>query len=1546
MKTEFYDLRNFLYELKEGSILKTGKINKPGFHIISNVLKLNRILANEDSVTEEVRHLMHESLNITGGSEFLRCLDHDNLNQWLDTAFGLIQKSGYSLPDLFDNRLAAHPGRTLFRDMSTQQPAEWTYRQADSMIQEIAAAFYTKFPPGRSNGEKPRVAIFCENSVVSACCDLACLMYDIPDTPLNVYFDNTTLCDIFDSMNINIAVTDTAERCRQLEELNRKTKKRFIIFHTIQSYETDFSNIIYLQEYCKSLGKPHITEILDSRKRNDIRQAATVMFTSGSTGKPKGVSFSVYNIISKRFARAAAVPKIGINETFLCYLPLYHTFGRYLELLGSIFWHGTYVFTGNPSTDTLMSLFPEVAPTVFISIPLRWQQLYEKCIEGIDTNASGIGAAVRAVTGGNLRWGLSAAGWLDPKVFLFFQEHGINLCSGFGMTEATGGITMTPPGKYMENTIGIPLPGVNTYFRENGEMEISGHYIARYFDDVKIGDIIGFPASAETDCKLPTGDVFRVLDSGYLEIIDRVKDIYKNNKGQTVAPRVVESKYGNVPGIKSAFLVGDGKPYNVLFIVPDFDDEILMTSTKEIQREYFRQIIHAANSTLAPYERVINFAVLDRYFEIDKGEITPKGSYNRKIINENYKALIGNLYISNFVLFEFEDIKVQVPRWFFRDLGILEDDIRQETDCLVNERKKRRLTIKKAKNDASFVIGNLEYTISGELIDLGKFVLQPLLWAGNPELINFSPCKEGWDTNPGNISLRVMLAEPGPEHSPAVNSFSMSRIRDNSLIDLNHRMITILFAEEKIAAGTLLDIEPILRKSQGKKTQLIRSRLEALARHPNETIRCQAYRILLVDEPTPDYSKSFPTFLESGLTFLNDRSIREIALDKMEKIRLELLRKRLYNYRAHLGWPCSDITRRQFESIFILLVKFVRYNPEYYESVRTELASWILHRQDPELAELARKYSDEVSEIYEAFLTDNSQDYTEEEWLEKIVFDEEFNSFETDRIKEILVGTSFLKQSVMLAFEEPDFSLADVPPGGIWISRRRAARNSMIYRLAVNTNQRKHFDLQMVIKEDYSSQRNLDTIYWLLAIEGHPFGPKVAPKIGCCKPGLGARSMVFHGDLSLWEKLRQMESIQSIGGKYSKLNQLRRLYISAMTAFFRGWANSGFRITPGFISTNNVIIPELDFKEGAIIISITGWDYYNDTLSIIKPMVHNFYRKILAHYPWIRYQLDLSWIFDSAIEALGMDEAFEFFLCLKSDLLKENVHGNESENLLDLLQQYMNEAKRNYYMPLALLNAIDRYKEWEDSNPNASATAKEDTLAELFRLYDLARFPEIARYSLYRYTYFNEKNPKLCNAFDALLSAMNQNSGKSAVQLIELSDLQGAIESVESLEVFSRMVFPRQKKPKKFELHRKSLEEPVMLHSFISDNFGSNYIMREPSGPGEIGQLFRLFIMEKYPNSFTDDDRYYVVADSAGRIAGGVCFRVLDTETVHLDGVIVNSQLKGRGIGGAMLDDFLNRMVNYNFSIVKTHFYMRNFYEKKGFRVDNKWGALVKYLNE
>ena len=123
-------------------------------------------------------------------------------------------------------------------------------------------------------------------------------------------------------------------------------------------------------------------------------------------------------------------------------------------------------------------------------------------------------------TGGNLKWGLSAAGYLDPDIFRFFHSNKIELISGYGMTEATGGITMTPPGDYVVNSVGKSLPGIELKISDDGELCMRGPYVSNGFYKIK-------NSKSFKEGWFHSGDIFEQKDGHYF-ILDRKKDIYKN----------------------------------------------------------------------------------------------------------------------------------------------------------------------------------------------------------------------------------------------------------------------------------------------------------------------------------------------------------------------------------------------------------------------------------------------------------------------------------------------------------------------------------------------------------------------------------------------------------------------------------------------------------------------------------------------------------------------------------------------------------------------------------------------------------------------------------------------------------------------------------------------------------------------------------------------------------------------------------------------------------------------------------------------------------
>jgi len=1509
---------------------------------------LERIEALLASPRGPERDSSREFLRLTSDPRFLRDLGRPELLvRWAEAAFKLIGRTGYGLRDLFEDRVRESPGRILFQDMSVSPPRVWTYEAAGRHLRETAGAIHAL---AGQDGREPRLAIFAENHAEGAFTDLAGLFFDVLVTPLNPHFNLENLVAIFDALAISMVLANDRERIELLKDVRRRAATPFRILVADPALGDDEAGVLFLPGFCKQLETREADRLLDRRRRFAIDEVATVMFTSGSTGRPKGVSFSTYNLVTKRFARAAALPMVGPDEVFLSFLPLYHTFGRFLEMLGAIYWRGTYVFAGNPSAETLFGLLPRIRPTGFISVPVRWAQLHEKCLERIDAAPPGTEATaiVREIVGPRLAWGLSAAGFLDPRVFRFFGSHGIELMSGFGMTEATGGMTMTPPGGYVDGSHGLPLPGLEARLGPDGELQVSGHYVARYLEDKGPADVIPFPSGDPArDYWLRTGDVFAKDGRGYYQIVDRIKDIYKNNRGQTVAPRKVEDKFAGVPGIKRTFLVGDGRPTNVLFIVPDWSDPVLARGLgADNAREYYRRIVSAANEGLAPYERVVNFDVLDRDFRPDLGELTAKGSFNRKRIEASFAAAIDSLYRRRTVDLRGPGLTVRIPLWFFRDLGILEDEIVRVRDGLHDVNRGLTLPLRKGADVGTWLVGDLEYEIEGGFLDLGVFARQPVLWAGNPSLAAFAPVKEGWDLPLDPATGRVSLPRRRARTYTAAELAPLAKIADPQLARLHVQIGELLFSPDLPPDALLGAVERTFYESPLRMEELVRARLRALAYHPKEKLRCWAYRILLLHDPDIDYGQVMPAFVRSGLPFLNRESIDEIVSTRLGRGRLDAFRVRLRAYRERMAWPVAEPGRRQFERIFRLLADLAVREPSFFSPVRAELASWVLHRSDPGLAVAAEAELDRLVRRSGRHTRAGRLRAEAAKRPPRAVCDDSVTPAEARRVRTALERPGFLRDSIWLTHGAEDFETAEIAPDGIWVSRIYSAPRRTTYRISVNTAAGRHYDLKLVLPDGRRDRAEHETRLWSAALSDQPEGPRVLSPLGATDEKTGAVTWRHLGDLTVWEKIREFAGRRAAEAPLPAPSIWRKLYVEAMSALFRAWQTSGRRILPGRISPVNVVVPELEFRDATVLASLDGWRPSTGPLSIVRPMIEGFYRRTSANYPWSKDHLDLDWVFDAAYDAMGRDTASAFFAELLSELERTAAPVFPGVDLADRLRRYRAEFDASYAIPLPAESAVEAYREWRQADPLAPSRDRERKVLDLHRRYGLERYPEIVRYYLYRHTYFAGRSERIEALFDRLLARLNAALDEPAVHQVELSDLQSALRDERDRLVFSRMVFPRMDPDRQVGVLTQGDEgeRRVVVQSFLTDRAGRPYTFSETVDPAEIGQAYRLFFKENYPKIVSQQDRHFVLKDAQERIVGGLCYRMLSNRVAWIDVIAVTSQLKSSGLGGAALEDFCARQASQGVPLVMTHLYLPGFFLRHGFKLDKRWGALVKNL--
>jgi hypothetical protein len=353
---------------------------------------------------------------------------------------------------------------------------------------------------------------------------------------------------------------------------------------------------------------------------------------------------------------------------------------------------------------------------------------------------------------------------------------------------------------------------------------------------------------------------------------------------------------------------------------------------------------------------------------------------------------------------------------------------------------------------------------------------------------------------------------------------------------------------------------------------------------------------------------------------------------------------------------------------------------------------------------------------------------------------------------------------------------------------------------------------------------------------------------------------------------------------------------------------------------------------------------YHGPLSLVGPLVQNFYRSTIGHYPQCKDYLDPAWIFDACIEGVELDRAMRFFAELREELSRQDLLV-QGKGLSARLADYLDGLSKEPYLPLALLGAVDRFSAWDEANPGATLSAREDAVKLAYRLYRLDRFPESLRYQLYRRTYFARADSMVQTAFDRLLRRLAHPITGAVNHLEELSDLQAELSDAADREAFSRMVFPQAQASQQVEILAVGGDrQQVIVRSSIRDRQGVTYLARDPISPSELGYLYRLFWDAGFPSSVYEGGKYLVAVDEQERVIGGACYRPQNQKIVGLAGVVVTQSLQGRGIAGAILEDLCVRLAGEGFQILKTNFFLKRFYSQHNFRVDAHWGGLVRSL--
>ena len=383
---------------------------------------------------------------------------------------------------------------------------------------------------------------------------------------------------------------------------------------------------------------------------------ATILYTSGTTGEPRGVMLTQENIVSNTLALSEAVG--SRNEMRLVVLPFSHIYARTCDLYSWVQRGSRLILAENPR-ETFMRDCQLVKPLVVNAVPYLYQKLVDLAdaeVEAADEAKPGAEAAepktIRQLLGGRIARCYCGGAALAPTVVERFAEERIPLLPGYGLTEASPVVTVPSHEEFAPTTVGRPLTNIDVRLADDGEVLVRGPSVMK-------GYWLNEEASDEVLKKgwLHTGDLGEWDADGRLAIVGRKKELMALATGKKIIPSAIETLICASPWIEQAIVIGEGRRYLSAIIVPNpkrIKGEIrkqklfVWSKKRGVSHPKIRKIIqreiNSCLSHLPPQQQVKKFTVIDRGFSIDLGEMTPKLSLRRSVIEQNFAKEIAAMY--------------------------------------------------------------------------------------------------------------------------------------------------------------------------------------------------------------------------------------------------------------------------------------------------------------------------------------------------------------------------------------------------------------------------------------------------------------------------------------------------------------------------------------------------------------------------------------------------------------------------------------------------------------------------------------------------------------------------------------------------------------------------------------------------------------------------------------------------------------------------------------------------------------------------------------
>ncbi len=468
------------------------------------------------------------------------------------------------------------------------------------------------------------------------------------------------------------------------------TLRKIVAFDSSVKFDTGiessfFTDMIALGKASDFPGK--LTELESQAKIEDL---CSILYTSGTSGEPKGVMLSVLNFMHCLRMHDIRL-EVDENDVSLCFLPLSHIFERGWTFIVLSMGMTSY-YLRNPKE--VVDAVKIVKPTIMCSVP----RFFEKTYEGVNAEiaksspakqsifkwAINVGgkrldyiwnkksvplglkiayaiadklvlAKGRGALGGNFRFMVCGGAALSLDIIHFFEAVGIHIKIGYGLTETVATVTCLLDDDINTSSVGKVMPMLDVKIGENDEVMVKGDTIFMgYYKKPEL------TAQVFKDGYFCTGDAGRLDENGYLFLKDRIKDIIKTSSGKYVAPQKIEMLLNGDKYIEQITIIGNDRKFITALVVPAaIAFEQLMgemglkgkPKSEQVKEKaviaFYQQRIDFLQKDLSPFEQVKKIVLLPEEFTIQSGELTPSLKIKRRVVAEQFKAEIENMYVGD-----------------------------------------------------------------------------------------------------------------------------------------------------------------------------------------------------------------------------------------------------------------------------------------------------------------------------------------------------------------------------------------------------------------------------------------------------------------------------------------------------------------------------------------------------------------------------------------------------------------------------------------------------------------------------------------------------------------------------------------------------------------------------------------------------------------------------------------------------------------------------------------------------------------------------------